>query len=476
MAQKQCNSIEELSAEFSKYVITLDQFEIGKKIGQGGFSKVYVGLNKKTGQLCALKILNYKNLHHDRMMLFDREIRILALANNRFVLDFIGFTTTVPYAIVTEYIPNGCLYDILHSHKSEKVLTGTEKTIIAIGIACGVQTLNKLGIIHRDLKSLNILLDSNYGPKICDFGLSRFHQENKNDYMTTNVGTVHWMAPELFVSSSYDYKVDVYAYGILLWELLTGHMPFHDMKPMQVAYAVCKENKRPKIPSKTPPSLRDLITSCWDQNPSKRPSFKKILKTFKHHKAKFPDTNDDVITQLFHDIKSKTIPTFKKYQHLPVQFQNKNNVSNEQSKQPQTQIPKQQPNTNTNMTKVQKVVMPRDVNSPTFGSDLEKIAITKMLSIKDSSAIMNMIVVSETLARVQYNSEFLELLPALQVMIESDGWRSFAISLICTLSMYKETREHLKKFDFVRKIQMYKDDPQLLPYVQCFLRNMADVY
>jgi len=160
-------------------------------------------------------------------------------------------------------------------------------------------------------------MDAKKRPKICDFGLSRYANEKDDDFMTNNVGTAHSMAPELFNQNGYDNKVDVYAYGMLLWEMLTGHSPFKGKVAAQIAYAVCKENKRPKIPHQTPTALKELITKCWDGNPKNRPTFHHILKYFRNHSAKFPDTDDELISSFFHHIKKQGSPKFKEYEELP---------------------------------------------------------------------------------------------------------------------------------------------------------------
>jgi serine/threonine protein kinase len=225
------SNITQLSGSFHELIVDLHDFVFGKMIGKGGFNKVYIGLQKATGVICAIKLLNYKDLKKDRFILYEREVRILATLSNPFILRFIGFTNRRPYALVTEYVPNGSLRDALRNSKSPTtLLNGTQRTVIAYGIAQGMQQLHELDIVHRDLKAANILLDEKFGPRIADFGLSRYTHNDARDEMTTEIGTVHWMAPELIEAKLYTEKVDVYAYGMILWELLTGKIPFHGFK------------------------------------------------------------------------------------------------------------------------------------------------------------------------------------------------------------------------------------------------------
>jgi serine/threonine protein kinase len=119
-------TIEALAAELSDYRINLSDFETGKQIGHGRFSEVYIGMEIVTGRLCAIKILNTNDLHGDSFVVYQREVRILWKGRNRFIVTLVGFTTTYPCTIVTEYASRGTLYNPLHHKASAPVLTGTD--------------------------------------------------------------------------------------------------------------------------------------------------------------------------------------------------------------------------------------------------------------------------------------------------------------------------------------------------------------
>lgn len=319
-----CTTIEELGIELSEFVVEQEDFQIGEEIGHGGFATVYVGMQISTGYLCAIKILNIEDLIGDHFDLYKREIIILAKCSDPFLLGFIGFTTKKPYAIVTEYISNGCLYDLLKEEEDNNFLDGTKKTFIAMGIAHGLAKLHEAGIIHRDLKSLNILLDDYYFPKICDFGLSRQLIDGPGQFMTTKVGTPHWMAPELFTNQKYDYKIDVYAYGMLLWEILTHSSPFKGKTALEIMDIVVNHNQRLSIPLLTPSPLKKLINACWNADPNQRPTCKEIYKMFSTGQVRYPDTdrkeidkivetieNNEVVDSAYHyEVKEKETPQF----------------------------------------------------------------------------------------------------------------------------------------------------------------------
>jgi len=298
------NDIERLERDLHQYVVSLNDFDIGKQIGHGGFSEVYYGVQKATGIHCALKMLNIKNLNGEKFVIYEREIRILADSSSQFILGFVGFTVSYPFTIITEYASKGSLYDALHHMPNAPILNGTQKTIIAIGISVGMWRLHKIRVIHRDLKSLNILLDDNCLPKICDFGLSRY-VKSPETILTIDIGTPHWMAPELFESRDYTNKVDVYAFGMLLWEILVGAYPFKGRTAVQIAYSVCKKGERPKIPKRTPEGLENLIQQCWAQKPEDRPTFHQIYKFFQSGLIRFPGTDESQIESTIRSIENE---------------------------------------------------------------------------------------------------------------------------------------------------------------------------
>jgi serine/threonine protein kinase len=148
---------------------------------------------------------------------------------------------------------------------------------VACGAARGMAYLHggSPPVLHRDLKSANLLLDESYTTKVCDFGLSRLKAQERS--MTGNCGTVQWMAPEVLANMSYNEKADVYSFGIVLWELLSRECPYEGMTAIQCALAVLNRDKRPDIPKWCPPSLHALIKSCVKKEPEQRPSFSQIL-------------------------------------------------------------------------------------------------------------------------------------------------------------------------------------------------------
>jgi len=264
----------------------IDQQDIKeiKEIGSGVSAIVYYGTDLRTGQEVAVKKLKFKKLSGAKLRAFQREVVILATASHPALLRFVGATDSPPFCIVTEWMAGGNLYNEIHKRKR---LDQSQITCAAYDIARGMRFLHSRQIVHRDLKSLNVLLDNNGRAKICDFGFSR--HADKNDVMTQNVGTPHWMAPELLSASTcYDSRIDVYAYGIVLWEMLVKKLPYTGLEAPQIVAQVLMNDLRPAIPKTADPELERLISDCWDRDPHNRPTFDEIIKRFKSGKILFP--------------------------------------------------------------------------------------------------------------------------------------------------------------------------------------------
>ena len=288
------NIFSTIPIHYQAWRVQLSDFIIEKETGNGVSAVVYYGKDKKTGAEVAVKKLKTKKLTGAYLQSFQREIGILATIHYPTLLKFVGATETPPFCIVTEWMENESLYhDLQKFHRLDPSML----TIAAYDIARGVRYLHSIHVIHRDLKSLNILIDRNLLIRICDFGFSRKHEENDNDGpLTKNIGTPHWMAPELLSPDlPYDSKVDVYAYGIVLWEILTGNQPYKGLKVPEIISEVSLHDMRPPIPNGTPENVRKLITSCWARDPTTRPTFEEICKVFEAGDFLLPNADKEIV-------------------------------------------------------------------------------------------------------------------------------------------------------------------------------------
>ena len=302
-------TIPELPANL-RLVVRHSDVTLGEVIGTGQAGVVKKGTMVATGETVAVKILYRKALSKPEQESFKREIFAMSVLNHPALLKFKGYTEEAPFYVITEYMANGSLFDVLRKQPDD--LTPTIRTLIALDVARGVEYLHGKGMIHRDLKSLNILLDENFKAKICDFGMARIRSEGPK---TGLIGTAHWMAPEVLMSApDYDQKVDVYSYGIFLWELLTGNMPYKDMKQSQITIGVTMENLRPPLPEQGPQKIMELIQSCWSKDPAARPTMAQIVGKFSSSKYHFPGT-DEAIFENESGIKGRHKSTKSTFDH-----------------------------------------------------------------------------------------------------------------------------------------------------------------
>ena len=282
-------AFEQVKQELESYIVDHNRYEKIESIGKGGYGTCFLATDTETGKKVALKEIHLEELSGSALEGYCREVRVLSKCSHPCLLPLIGFTITSPFAIITEFMCNGSLYDWIRG--KEQKLTGTQKTLIAMGIAAGMARLHEQNVVHRDLKSLNVLLDENMLPKICDFGISTVVETGSTVLTTRRIGTPAWTAPEMFDGGGYTNKVDVYSYGMVLYEMVSGEQPFRGMKGIEILKAVVERQERPRMPIRAPHQLKKLMQICWNANPSKRPSFETIYELFASEKAQFPDTD-----------------------------------------------------------------------------------------------------------------------------------------------------------------------------------------
>ncbi|KAK9288523.1 hypothetical protein L1049_016982 [Liquidambar formosana] len=179
--------------------------------------------------------------------------------------------------VVVEYLPGGTLKQFLIRNRRKKLAF---KIVIqlALDLSRGLSYLHSKKIVHRDVKTENMLLDALRSLKIADFGVARVEAQNPKD-MTGETGTLGYMAPEVVLDGKpYNRRCDVYSFGICLWEIYCCDMPYPDLSFAEVSSAVVRQNLRPEIPRCCPSSLASIMRKCWDANPEKRPDMDEVVK------------------------------------------------------------------------------------------------------------------------------------------------------------------------------------------------------
>ena len=288
-----------ISIQMSNETRTLKNYILQAKIGRGAFGKVYKVINKTNRRIYAAKIYIKKieNESIDAIQDISREVAIISNFNHPSVLKFIlysqyDFKQKKQPVIITEYASNGSLRELIEREKQSdnKIMTGTQKLILIYGIASALSYLHNHDIIHRDLKPENILIDEFYFPKVADFGFSKGgpnDSQNPKTISGTIKGTPLYMSPEIWRKSEYTKSSDIYAFGIVMYEIMTLERPFNTIGIFDLMQTIAKGN-RPEFTKPVSEVYKNLIQRCWSQIPSERPTSDEILKEI--------ETNHNYIT------------------------------------------------------------------------------------------------------------------------------------------------------------------------------------
>ncbi|KAK9102579.1 hypothetical protein Sjap_019833 [Stephania japonica] len=265
--------------EVAEWEILWDDIQLGERIGLGSYGEVYrADLN---GTEVAVKKFLDQDFSGDALDQFRCEVKIMLRLRHPNVVLFMGAVTRPPnLSILTEFLPRGSLYRLLHRPNIQ--LDEKRRLKMALDVAKGMNYLHTSHptIVHRDLKSPNLLVDKNWTVKVCDFGLSRLKHHTFLSSKST-AGTPEWMAPEVLRNEPSNEKCDVYSFGVILWELATMRMPWSGMNPMQVVGAVGFQNRRLDIPEDVDPMIAQTIRDCWQSDPNLRPSFSQLMSHLK---------------------------------------------------------------------------------------------------------------------------------------------------------------------------------------------------
>ena len=277
------------SDDINSFQFRMDEIVMKGAIGTGSYGEVYRAAVR--GKVVAVKKLHVRNLRAEQIDSFCQEASLMCQLNHPNIVGFIGAVTEPSnLCILTQYCNRGSLADILLENTVD--MNFHMKLQCALDAANGMLYLHNSNpvILHRDLKSDNLLVTNDWTVKVADFGLTRFISEKKQ---MTQVGTPMWMAPEIIMGRKYTEKADVYAFGIILWEILTREEPYEEKEPMQIVVEVVNEGLRPTVRTELLDApLVPLMRDCWHTEPGSRPTFEKIVERLRAIKDSIPEDDN----------------------------------------------------------------------------------------------------------------------------------------------------------------------------------------
>ncbi|KAJ5071666.1 ankyrin repeat-containing protein [Anaeramoeba ignava] len=255
--------------------IDMDDVEIVKFVAKGSFKEVHKGVWLGL-DVAVMKLLSGANMTEAERADFENELSMLSNLRHPNIVQFLGASLDPKnMCIIVEFCDRGDLHSYL---MSKAVINDETKLELALDITKGIYFLHSNKIVHRDLKSPNILLNHKGVAKITDFGMSKA-VTTSNPNLNTFVGTFNWMAPEIMYGEPYSFAADIYALGIILWEIDNRKIPFDGLSFAQLTMKVAIQGERPPL---NPNGIfNDIIPDCWKRDPSERLNIKQVYTKLK---------------------------------------------------------------------------------------------------------------------------------------------------------------------------------------------------
>uniref|UniRef100_A0A6I8NXJ4 Tyrosine-protein kinase n=1 Tax=Ornithorhynchus anatinus TaxID=9258 RepID=A0A6I8NXJ4_ORNAN len=323
-----------VSPIYDKWEMERTDITMKHKLGGGQYGEVYVGVWRKYNLTVAVKTLKEDTMEVEE---FLKEAAVMKEIKHPNLVQLLGVCTLEPpFYIVTEYMPYGNLLDYLRECNREEV-SAVVLLYMATQISSAMEYLEKKNFIHRDLAARNCLVGENHVVKVADFGLSRLMT---GDTYTAHAGAkfpIKWTAPESLAYNTFSIKSDVWAFGVLLWEIATyGMSPYPGIDLSQV-YDLLEKGYRMEQPEGCPPKVYELMRACWKWSPSDRPSFAETHQAFE---TMFHDSSisEEVAEELGRTASSSSIVPYlprlpmlpSKTRTLKKQAENKENIEGAQ--------------------------------------------------------------------------------------------------------------------------------------------------
>jgi hypothetical protein len=259
---------------------SIRRWKVGEILGVGSYAQVFKAFDVNTGELFAVKrtFFNAKNKAQSMFVNeLEKEIRILRGMKSKHIVKYLGSEMIQDaFCIYLEYLPGGSIARLLYNLGALPEVT---VRAYLIQILKGLDYLHNNGVIHRDLKGANILLDSKGKVKLSDFGCSRQYQSDSDSGFVSSVkGSLPWMAPEVIKQKGYGRKADIWSLGCVALEMLTAKKPWdNEINHISFMMKIALDGNTPDIPEGVSQEARNFLEQCFQRDPSARKSAKELL-------------------------------------------------------------------------------------------------------------------------------------------------------------------------------------------------------
>ena len=274
----------------ASYVIKFQDLEMGRELGRGAFGIVYRGTWQHTD--VAIKQLQMMELSPAVKRSFMSEAQVMTSLHHPNVISFYGVCMEPShYSMVMEFAQGGSLENLL---QNERPLPWSQRWQIALDIGKGLLHLHchEPPILHRDMKSGNVLLDEHGKAKLTDFGLAKARSETRTMTKAGGVaGSLLWMAPELFsgLNAKPTKAADIFAYAVVLWEIAARKFPYENVSSPNLIPHLVERGEREEIPEGTPTSFAKLISRCWSDRAVDRPTVDEVVRELEAHRGEIAE-------------------------------------------------------------------------------------------------------------------------------------------------------------------------------------------
>uniref|UniRef100_A0A665TFL5 Tyrosine-protein kinase n=1 Tax=Echeneis naucrates TaxID=173247 RepID=A0A665TFL5_ECHNA len=257
------------------WLLDISKLTLGENIGEGEFGAVYQG--EYLGQRVAVKTIKCDVT----AQAFMQETAVMTKLQHKNLVRLLGVILHKGLHIVTELMSKGNLVNFLRT-RGRSVVNSVQLLRFALDVCEGMEYLESKKLVHRDLAARNILVSDDYLAKVSDFGLTKLDSKVSDSIKLP----VKWTAPEALKKEKFSTKSDVWSYGVLLWEIFSyGRLPYPKMSLKEVKEKV-DGGYRMEAPDDCPPGVYALMTSCWEQEPRRRPTFHKVREKLEREMGK----------------------------------------------------------------------------------------------------------------------------------------------------------------------------------------------